>query len=209
MTLAPAAAPTVRGVAPLHRRPGRADTSRMAAPTYWTADMVRALPDDGNRYETVHGELLVTPAPRGGHQVLVTRIATALANYLDHEPVGTSLVSPADVSWGRRDVLVQPDVFVMPGRAGPSLEWADVRALLLAIEVLSPSSLRADRFTKRRLYQERAVPLYWIVDAGERQVEVWTADVEFPLLERERLVWHPAGAAQPFALPLADLFRPA
>jgi hypothetical protein len=35
----------------------------MAAPTYFTADMVRALPDDGNRYETVHGELLVTPAP--------------------------------------------------------------------------------------------------------------------------------------------------
>ncbi len=33
----------------------------MAAPAYYTADMVRAMPDDGNRYETVHGELLVTP----------------------------------------------------------------------------------------------------------------------------------------------------
>ena len=36
----------------------------MAAPTYWTAEMVRQLPDDGNRYEVVYGELLVTPAPR-------------------------------------------------------------------------------------------------------------------------------------------------
>jgi hypothetical protein len=27
----------------------------MGAPFYYTADMVRALPDDGNRYETVHG----------------------------------------------------------------------------------------------------------------------------------------------------------
>ncbi len=35
----------------------------MAAPTYWTADMVRQLPDDGNRYEVVYGELLVTPVP--------------------------------------------------------------------------------------------------------------------------------------------------
>ena len=26
----------------------------MAAPIYYTADMVRALPDDGNRYEVVH-----------------------------------------------------------------------------------------------------------------------------------------------------------
>ena len=36
----------------------------MAAPIYWTADMVRQLPDDGNRYEVVYGELLVTPVPR-------------------------------------------------------------------------------------------------------------------------------------------------
>ena len=36
----------------------------MAVPIYYSAEMVRALPDDGNRYETVRGELLVTPAPR-------------------------------------------------------------------------------------------------------------------------------------------------
>jgi len=45
----------------------------MAAPVYYTADMVRTLPDDGNRYEVAHGELLVTPAPRLWHQKLVTR----------------------------------------------------------------------------------------------------------------------------------------
>jgi hypothetical protein len=32
----------------------------MAAPIYYTADMVRRLPNDGNLYEVVHGELLVT-----------------------------------------------------------------------------------------------------------------------------------------------------
>ena len=36
----------------------------MAAPIYYTADMVRALPEDRNRYEVVYGELVVTPAPR-------------------------------------------------------------------------------------------------------------------------------------------------
>ncbi len=35
----------------------------MAVPLFYTAEMVRALPDDGKRYETVHGELLVSPAP--------------------------------------------------------------------------------------------------------------------------------------------------
>ena len=40
----------------------------MAVPLFYTAEMVRALPDDGKRYETVHGELLVSPAPRPLHQ---------------------------------------------------------------------------------------------------------------------------------------------
>ncbi len=40
----------------------------MVAPVYYTAEMVRALPVDGKRYETVHGELLVTPAPWAWHQ---------------------------------------------------------------------------------------------------------------------------------------------
>ena len=30
---------------------------------YWTAAMVRELPDDGKRYECIDGELLVTPSP--------------------------------------------------------------------------------------------------------------------------------------------------
>jgi len=38
-----------------------------AQPTEWTVDMVRALPDDGNRYEVIDGELFVTPAPSVAH----------------------------------------------------------------------------------------------------------------------------------------------
>jgi hypothetical protein len=53
----------------------------MAAPVYCTADMVRALPDDGNRYEAVHGELLVTPAPRLWHQAIVSRLIVAFDSF--------------------------------------------------------------------------------------------------------------------------------
>ncbi len=49
----------------------RAEHMGMAAPVYYTADMVRAMPDDGNRYEVVYGELLVTPSPRPWHQIVV------------------------------------------------------------------------------------------------------------------------------------------
>ena len=179
----------------------------MVAPVYYTADMVRALPEDGNRYEVVYGELLVTPAPRLWHQKLVGRLHTALDVYLQREPAGEVFFAPADISWGRH-VLVQPDVFVVPREDARALVWAQIRTLILAAEVLSPSSHRADRFTKRRLYQERSVPTYWVVDGDERLVEVWTPQTELPAIERERLSWQPAGAGRPFTLELAELFRP-
>jgi Uma2 family endonuclease len=67
-----------------------------------------------------------------------------------------------------------------------------MRDLMLAVEVLSPSSARADRFTKRRLYQAQKVPLYWVVDADAASVEVWTPEQMLPV--QERLEWQPAGA---------------
>src|SRR5690348_5281876 len=109
----------------------------MAAPIYYTADMVRALPDDGTRYEVVYGELLVTPAPRTWHQVLVKRLGVALEIYLQRHPVGELLHAPADISWGT-DVLVQPDVFVVDPDEARTLDWNRMRTLLLVAEVLSP-----------------------------------------------------------------------
>jgi Uma2 family endonuclease len=54
------------------------------------------------------------------------------------------------------DTLVQPDVFVVLLAEARTLTWSNVTTLLLAIEVLSPSSVRADRFTKRHLFRKSA-----------------------------------------------------
>ena len=180
----------------------------MAAPLYYTADMVRALPDDGNIYEVVHGELLVTPAPRPWHEVVGSRLFVAVHLWLERHPVGLAYGSRSDLSWGLRDVLVSPDLFVVPLDEARQLDWLMLRTVLLAAEVLSPSSLRSDRFTKRRLYQERGVPLYWVVDPEAHSIEVWCPTDDFPLTELDTLTWHPAGASEPFTLSLAELFRP-
>jgi Uma2 family endonuclease len=177
------------------------------AVTYYTADMVRALPDDGRRYEVVHGELLVTPAPRAWHQEVVERIGRALADYVRAVGVGHHFRSPADISWSD-DTLVQPDVFVVPLEEARTLDWAQMKTLLLAVEVLSPSTARADRFTKRRLYQEVGVPAYWIVDPERRCVEVWSPVAAFPVVEWAVVSWRPAGASEVFTLRLEELFRP-
>jgi len=76
------------------------------------------------------------------------------------------------------------------------------------VEVLSPSTARADRFTKRRLYQEMRVPAYWLVEPDEHFVEVWTPEVALPRVERERVELLPTGAVAPLVLLLAELFRP-
>lgn len=89
-----------------------------------------------------------------------------------------------------------------------TLAWPTIRTLLLAAEVLSPSSVRADRFTKRRLYQERGVQPYWAIDLDARTVEIWSPNDHVPRLETERLVWSPVGASRAFEMKLWELLRP-
>ena len=175
------------------------------APEYYTADMVRTLPDDGQRYEVVYGELLVTPSPAVDHQHIVLELGARLRDYCNLHGVGRPFVSPADISWGQ-DILVQPDVFVVPREEAREGVWTAVRTLLLVAEVLSPSTARHDRFQKRKLYQSHDVATLWLVDTERKIVEVWTPEATFPAVERERATWHPVGAAEPLVIPLVELF---
>lgn len=48
----------------------------------WTLEMVHALPDDGNRYELLDGELLVSPAPTWRHQEVLIRLFRVVDAYV-------------------------------------------------------------------------------------------------------------------------------
>ena len=121
------------------------------APIRWTADLVRTLPDDGNRYELVGGALLVTPAPSPRHQLAVRALVRRLDPYVQRLRLGELLFSPADISLGEDEIL-QPDLFVAPASArAPIRHWSEIHHLLLAIEVLSPSTARYDRHSREPL----------------------------------------------------------
>ena len=184
----------------------------MAMPTLrrdWTVDDLFDLPDDGNRYEVLDGELFVTPASSLDHQRAVIAMHRTLADFLAANPVGEAIISPADVTFSPRR-LVQPDVFVVPftdtGRKAS--RFTDVGRLLLAIEILSPPTARADRVKKRRIYREEGVPEYWIVDLDARTVERSTpADDRVDVLA-ERIEWLPTkGATSALEIDVAEYFR--
>lgn len=196
----------------------------MVAPAkHWSADAVRALPDDGRRYELIDGILHVngvevpsgdlasldpsmTPSPRPAHQRRAFALARILADYVEREMCGEVFLSPADLEL-TAGAIVQPDVFVTRlFDGGPPLEWNTVSSLLLAVEVLSPSSARTDRIRKRAYYQRAGVPEYWIVDNDAQVIERWRPGEERPEISSQRITWQPDGATEALVIDLEKFF---
>jgi Uma2 family endonuclease len=172
----------------------------------WTREEVLALPDDGNRYELVDGELLVSPSPIPFHQRAVGRIWRLVDDYVVAHRLGEAFLSPADLTLHPDDVL-QPDFFVVPATAGRlGQTWAAVGIPRLVVEVLSPSTARFDRVTKRVRYQRSGVATYWIVDLDARVVEVWTPHDDRPAIIADVLTWRPDPAVPALELDLPTLF---
>ena len=179
------------------------------APTHrWTEEefnVARDAAPAGERWELVDGEVLVTPGPHWRHQDLVGVLYVRVFEYLSKTGVGRAYVSPLDVRL-EPGLVLQPDVFAVPaGHLGSGNDV--VSKLLLAVEVVSPSSSRADRITKRPSYQRNRVPEYWIIDSGSQTIERWQPDDERPAVLAESLNWHPADASEPFELDIPAYFR--
>ncbi|MBK6845137.1 MAG: Uma2 family endonuclease [Gemmatimonadetes bacterium] len=172
----------------------------------WTVEALRALPDDGQRYEVVDGELLVSPSPSLVHQDAVGELFVLLRSHARRNDLHC-IIAPAEVRFSPNRV-VQPDVFVVPfigGRKPARLD--DVHRLILAVEVLSPSSARADRHSKRHLYQSQSVPEYWIVDPANRFVERWRPGDDAPEVLLDSLTWTPREGGEPLVIDLAAYLR--
>lgn len=166
----------------------------------WTAADVRELIREDQpwpRYELIHGELLVTPAPRDPHEHAITELLLLLHPFVAQREFGVVKQSPCDILI-KAETIVQPDLFVVPAyqRAdGTPLLWPDELYMLLVVEVLSPSSLRTDRVMKRDLYLDNGVAEYWIVDLDADVIERWRPSQHSPQLLRETVTWTPFGDA--------------
>ncbi|MDB4881279.1 MAG: hypothetical protein JWL95_45, partial [Gemmatimonadetes bacterium] len=160
-------------------------------------------------YELIDGELLVTPSPGSSHATAVTELTAILLDYLRRERVGVLFLSPSDLEL-RPGTITQPDLFIVPvGNEPPEWGeggWSDVGSLLLAVEIISPSSVRTDRITKRDYYLDVGVPDYFIVDVDARIIEWWTQRQDTPRVLRDQLAWHPIGAKTALTIRLPEFF---
>ena len=175
----------------------------------WTVDEVERLVAEREgytpRYELVDGELLVTPAASGRHERIVGELFARLREYVIANHLG-------EVRFGRArltlDTRFEPDLFVVPSVDGkrPRADDAAIIEASLIVEVLSPSSLRHDRFTKRRFFQRHGVPVYWIVDPDGESIEIWRPGDERPEVRDDVATWLPETATSDFTLDIKEFF---
>jgi Uma2 family endonuclease len=171
----------------------------------WTLEELHRLPDDGNKYELVRGELFVTPPPSVRHEELAAVLGRILDSYVAasglgrvHRPRAVLRVLESEV---------EPDLMVRPA-ADRGVDWTDAPLPILVVEILSDSTRRRDHVQKREFYLGAGVPEYWIVDGRQRSIRV-VQSARQDVVAAESLAWHPPGAVEPLVIDVQGFFREA
>ncbi len=144
----------------------------------FTYEDYAAIPNDGNRYEILEGELAVTPAPNLKHQTVSINLIVLLSQHIRKKDLGKLYHATVDLILESTSIL-QPDLlFVAKARQSILTNRAIEGAPDLIVEILSPSTSRTDRVTKAHIYARHRVPAYWIVDPEQEAVEVYLLNAD-------------------------------
>ncbi len=126
----------------------------------YTLEDLLALPEDAPRVELVDGVVQVTPSPTLGHQ----DISFLLRRWLhSHAPAHLRATQAVGVALSH-NTSRQPDVLLC--RAGLPADRSRLRPadVVLAVEIVSPSTRRVDRFAKPGEYAAAGIPFYWRIE---------------------------------------------
>lgn len=153
----------------------------------WTSNDLELLPDDGNKYEIVDGELYITKQPHLYHQVVCGKLVSLLQQWSDQTQLGLPIFGPGVIF--SNDNAVVPDVVWISYERLASALQEDGKlhsSPELVVEVLSFGSEneRRDREVKLNLYSRRNAKEYWIVNWQERSLEVYRRENAVLTLDR-------------------------
>jgi Uma2 family endonuclease len=76
----------------------------------WTLEELHSLPDDGNKYELLHGELFVTPVPTLDHETIIARLTALLVPFVMANGLGYVYSGTSVITTGANELL--PDLLV-------------------------------------------------------------------------------------------------
>lgn len=180
----------------------------------WTADEYRRMAELGvigpdERVELLDGYVVPKMPQNVPHRSAVLRLSTRLSPRL---PAGWVVMTQCPVLLGRTEP--EPDGAVLRGADSDYDTRHPVPADVGVVIEVSDTSLATDRGPKGRLYAQAGIPVYWIVNVDDKQIEVYTDPdpSSAPPAYRTRTDYLP-GQAVPLvldgtavgALPVADL----
>jgi Uma2 family endonuclease len=123
--------------------------------------------------ELVFGVVREPPAPRYGHQSVVTRVVVLLDRHVRERRLGEICVAPVDVVLDReRALVVQPDVVFVAAARRDIIRDRVWGAPDLVVEVLSDATEARDRGEKLSWYRRYGVRECWLVDAEADRIEI-------------------------------------
>ena len=139
----------------------------------WTYEAYSRLEDD-QRYEIIQGELLMAPAPDTWHQDWLNSLNLVITPFVRRNRLGRVFISPIDVVLDEENI-VQPDIVFVAADGERIIQRRAIFGVPdLLVELVSPSSVRRDRYEKRELYARFGVREYWIGDPANRSLEILT-----------------------------------
>ncbi len=131
------------------------------------------LPDNGNRYEILEGELVMSPSPATIHQRISRRLVALLLAYVEQNRAGELFYAPYDVIFSNTNV-VQPDILFVRSENSTIITEKNIQgAPDLIIEIISPATAYYDLIVKKELYETYGVNEFWLVDPSRNWVEVY------------------------------------
>jgi Uma2 family endonuclease len=175
----------------------------------WDYSDYARLPDDGNHYEVLDGELLVTPSPSPDHQRVAFRLAVLLDTYVTRHSLGV-VIQDVDLLFQTGQFL-RPDILVVPESSRPGIKKRGIEMPpSLVVEILSPTSSGIDLVKKPARYGDFGIPEYWVLDQEDPSAWVWRfgEGARGPEQIRGRLEWRAAGALEPLIIDLEEVLRP-
>jgi Uma2 family endonuclease len=142
----------------------------MVSDRMWRVDDLRNQPE-GYRYELIEGVLYMAAMPGWPHGLIVNNLSDILSPWVRSHGLGRVMTAQFALYLNEVNYL-DPDLLFIRADQLPKHEGDRGTAAALAVEVLSPSNLRAPREGREALFARAGVTELWYVDYSSRTLEV-------------------------------------